>query len=64
MMKSIEQIHRVKVLQMQQQGPCQIAKKLKMDVKTVCKYMAKKISPAVAGCRDKTLQVGSVQTYH
>lgn len=47
-MKSMEQIHRVKELQMQQQGPYQIAKELKMDVKTVRKYMAKEdFSPQV-----------------
>ncbi len=47
-MKSMEQIHRVKELQMQQQGPYQNAKELKMDVKTVRKYMAKEdFSPQV-----------------
>lgn len=40
MMKSMEQIHRIKELQLQQKGPYQIAKELGMDPKTVRKYMA------------------------
>lgn len=48
MTKSMEQIHRIKELQMQQQGPYQIAKELQIDVKTVRKYMAKEnFSPQV-----------------
>lgn len=41
MTKSMEQIHRIKELQMQEWGPYQIAKELQIDVKTVRKYMAK-----------------------
>ncbi|NOU64732.1 hypothetical protein GC096_11910 [Paenibacillus sp. LMG 31461] len=49
MMKSMEQIHRVKELQIQQQGPNQITKELKIDMKTVRKYMAKEdFSPQVS----------------
>jgi len=36
---SMEQIHRIKELQMQQKGPYQIAKELGVDPKTVRKYM-------------------------
>ncbi|MBW5445887.1 IS21 family transposase [Cohnella sp. CFH 77786] len=39
MTKSMEQIHRVKELQLQQLGPYQIAKEVGMDPKTVRKYM-------------------------
>lgn len=39
MAMSMEQIHRIKELQVQQKGPYQIAKELGMDPKTVRKYM-------------------------
>lgn len=48
MTKSMEQIHRIKELQMQQWGPYQIAKELQIDVKTVRKYMSQEdFSPKV-----------------
>lgn len=40
MAMSIEQIHRIKELQLQQKGPYQIAKELDVDPKTVRRYMA------------------------
>jgi len=39
MTKSMEQIHRIKELQLQEKGPYQIAKELNIDPKTVRKYM-------------------------
>lgn len=39
MTMSMEQIHRIKKLQLQQKGPYQIAKELQIDPKTVRKYM-------------------------
>lgn len=39
MRKSMEQIHRIKELQLQEKGPYQIAKELNIDPKTVRKYM-------------------------
>lgn len=39
MTMSMEQIHRIKELQLQQKGPYQIAKELGLDPKTVRKYM-------------------------
>lgn len=38
-MKSMEQVHPIKELQLQEKGPYQIAKELNMDPKTVRKYM-------------------------
>lgn len=44
---SMDQIHRIKELQMQQKGPYQIARELEIDPKTVRKYMAQEdFSPA------------------
>lgn len=40
MTKSMEQVHRIKELQLQQKGPYQIAQEVGMDPKTVRKYMA------------------------
>lgn len=40
MTMSMEQIHQIKQLQLKQKGPYQIAKELKMDPKTVRRYMA------------------------
>lgn len=48
MAMSMEQIHRIKELQMQQKGPYQIAKELGIDPKTVRKYMEQEdFSPRV-----------------
>lgn len=41
MTTSMEQIHQIKQLQLQQKGPYQIAKELGIDPKTVRRYMAK-----------------------
>lgn len=47
MAMSMEQIHRIKELQIQQKGPYQIAKELGIDPKTVRKYMEQEdFSPA------------------
>jgi transposase len=48
MTMSMEQIHRIKELQLQQKGPYQIAKELQIDPKTVRRYMEQEdFSPQV-----------------
>jgi DNA-binding CsgD family transcriptional regulator len=49
MTMSMEQIHRIKEMQLQQMGPYQIAKELQIDPKTVRKYMEQEdFSPQAA----------------